>query len=283
MVAALIVAAVASTQSGITINSYAQAQWRFGIAALLIVAMFFFSAWTQRVYRQAIGSGLPAATSKVVLALAATTAILYVGSAVLFYLALQSVVLITAMMVGPFLLAVVWFTYINCVRVDWRLVAPSRYRNPPLDPMCHALWCGGLPVEDYQTLLSVSTIVMLIAVIGLVISLTVTPAYIGWSISFVLFILLTTALPLTKFMSTLDLDNADKLSGAMSFLALIAFCALVQSYVTTLTEEEILILWAVAGTYVSIVFLTFGLHRARHTQWRVEYVPPHSVIRCGDA
>jgi hypothetical protein len=73
-------------------------------------------------------------------------------------------------------------------------------------------------------------------------------------------------------MSTLDLDMADRVSGVLALCAVLVFCILIQVVVTDLSREEVLILWAVAGGYVSVVLLTLGLHRARHTQWLVEYV-----------
>jgi hypothetical protein len=175
------------------------------------VLCVFFSAWTWRCYQRHLLAQSFDATSaqatvglgvlngvQTVAVLGSCTAVLYVTTAVLFYLAIQSVILLTAMMVGPFLFAAIACTYMQCVKTDWRLVSHPRYRNPPLDSLHHALLCGGLPTDDYWMLLSVTIIVLLLVLIALVISLTVAPTYIGWSIAFVLFIALTTLLPVVK-------------------------------------------------------------------------------------
>lgn len=72
-----------------------------------------------------------------------------VGCAI-YFLAYQSIVVITLMSISPALVFVGIATYQHCVYIDWHLLQPPQHRTPPMANPCYACWTCGLPVEDYQ-------------------------------------------------------------------------------------------------------------------------------------
>ncbi len=117
--------------------------------------------------------------------------------------------------------------------------------------------------------LSIATTVALITVIGCVISFTVTPSTYGWSMSFVISILVLTILPTVKYANTLTLDHSDHLMLTVATLAHAAFFVLLSRYVEEMDDIQRYLMWSACALYPTCLLLLIGLWTWRTNRYRL--------------
>lgn len=175
-----------------------QPQWVLGVCAIAVVGCFalgFATVWSWRYsnwlidLRTGITMGIMQA--------------LFSAGGIVFYFAVArqsdaGIFVVTFLTAGPALALSFTFTVRQFLRQDWRLTQPAEKRNPPMQGFCSAFWRGGLPVSDYQLYLGIFGTLGSMAALAITISVKYPNGVWGWSIAFVLFILLTSIIPLLK-------------------------------------------------------------------------------------
>lgn len=199
-------------------------QWEIGLVVWYGVLLWLLSVWLIRLlmteqWRLSWRSTLLGALTQLLFAL---------GGYLLFHRT-DSVIILVWMVCGPLFVLSLLATYAHCVDVDWRLLRPSHTRNPPNMPCLPALLSCGLPRDDYRMLINVALTLGMMVAIGVWITVGLAGSAIGWSITFVLFILVTSLVPLVKYLKTLALDRVDATMLALWLVAHIAFFALQHS------------------------------------------------------
>lgn len=228
-------------------------QWEIGLLGWFIVVAFAMSVWTIRywmIHNWKI-------TWQAALLTTITQAIFTIG-AILIFLRAESVIALVWLICGPIFVIALIGTYMHCVKVDWHVLAPAYMRNPPNLPFPLALISCGLQKDDYRMLINIVLTVTMMCIIGLAITLGLDGSSIGWSITFILFILVTSIIPLVKYLQTLTFDRVDSVLLFLWFCAHMTFFGLLYNTTDDLSDKDAFALWGSCIGYPTILLNILG-------------------------
>ena len=241
-------------------------QYLIGIAVFALVILIFFIIYTVRRFQITAWK-----LNRVTFSLFFITQLLFVLVASVCYLELHSIIVITFLLVSPFLLIALLGTYTQCITMDFQILMPPETRSPPYSPFLIALLCCGLNENDYKMACGLIFTFGSMSIIGFIISFLVTPSYIGWSISFVMMILLTSLMPAAKYLHTLALDAVDQLSIFLFLCLHAAFFVLLSYTLAPLSDLDLYILWCCCAAYPVGLLFFVGVKELREAGWRFTY------------
>jgi len=172
-----------------------------------------------------------------------------------------SVILLVMMVCGPLFVLSLLGTYSHCIAVDWRVFTSSRHRSPPGSPFWLAFLRCGLPKDDIRMLVDLSLVCTSMVAMGLAITFGMHGSSIGWSVTFVLFLLITSLTPLIKYLKTLHLARIDAFMLSLWFADHVTFFSILQWYHgSSLSDRELFALWGCALGYPTLLANILAYH-----------------------
>jgi Calpain family cysteine protease/Calpain large subunit, domain III len=255
-------------------------QYLSGLLAIFLAAVLLATYALRRVF-----ANNQYFASPLVLGLCALLWAFTLGCGGWLYALTDSVIIISLCAFVPPIVFCMVYSYVQWQRNDYHVILPSHFRSPPKAPFWTSFINGYLPREDYILSSCMFTTVALIFGLAVTIATHSSPAWIGWTIGFAMFILTTTAIPVIEWFNAFELSVNIIVSSSLSFISLLLYCILM--FTVQLDGETggdsrnvALGLLLLFFLYPVVVVGGTALYKWRDDNWQMTAVVNVSLIVC---
>jgi hypothetical protein len=241
-------------------------QYLVGCYSLLLSIIIFCTKLLFRLYEN---SNYKASWAVCWLAAALYLFIVFAGAA--FYSITMAPMVLALFSLSPLIV------YLGCVIFaawranDFHWIGSALYRNPPKLPLSlRAVLAGALPKQDYIMFLAILLELFLIAAMGFCVSYFDTPAWLGWTISGGIFILVTTIVPIIQWFKTFEASPAFFGSISLSLCSHLGLCFSLWHFILdrSMANTSYLVLF-LCIFYPAVVLIAVAFYKWSDDNWRL--------------